>query len=118
MTTMLALSRLCAVILSVALLTSGCAVYETVGRPPTSAELQRINAVAARGRAMRVEYDQAGPCAGGSCVGGAGKAEAIATGDFVVRPVSVASCDDREITFNTAGGATRTIPTARVVGLR
>jgi hypothetical protein len=115
---MLAICRIATATVSAALLASGCGTYETVGRPPTVAEIARINAIAARGRGMKVDYDDAGPCAGGSCVGGSGKADAAARGELVIRPVSVASCDDRQITFNTAAGATRTIPTARVKGLK
>jgi hypothetical protein len=100
-----------------ALLASGCVAHESVGRPPSPGEVARINeAAAGRGRGLRVEYvDPLSPCGGGSC--GAAEARTAARGELVIHPRSIAFCDDRQITFNTASGATQTIPTAAIKGV-
>jgi hypothetical protein len=106
-----------AVSASVALVAAGCAAYEPVGRPPTAGEIAHINSFAEGRGPMRLEYvvDPIKSCAGGSC--GDEEATAAAQGYMVIDPTRIESCDDRQITYRTVGGATQAIPTPLVAGV-
>jgi hypothetical protein len=107
-----------AVTAAIALIAAGCAAYEPVGRPPTAGEIAHINSFAEGRGPMQLEYVEVDPiksCAGGGC--GGGEATAAAQGYLVIDPTRIESCDDRQITFRTVGGATQTIPTPLVAAV-
>jgi hypothetical protein len=87
-------------------LTSGC-VYEHVGRPPSAAQVARINAWAEDSGALTVDYAV-------QPIGGANQAPPLP----VIDPISIASCDDRQVTFNTAAGGTSALPTPLIKAIR
>jgi hypothetical protein len=101
-----------------AALTSGCATHESLGRPPSPADLALVNAAAA-GRTLRVEpivpIVQVGSCAAGGCTAADTVRASQAVG--VVDPVRVLASDGEHVTFGDAGGLPRTVPLAPVAGV-
>jgi hypothetical protein len=114
---------------------SGCSTAERVGRPPSAAEIVRINEAAREGRALVVEYTPAAtspgrpalpsaPCAAGSCAsppvqplcaGSSCPPVATSSDDD---PASIDSADERELSLNLRNGARTTLPLEWVSGVK
>jgi hypothetical protein len=124
------------IILSVAVASSACTVVERVGRPPSVAEVVRINEAITRGHSVRVESTDASTypalrprCAGGGCgtpvqplppcAGGACGPEP-ARGPRPVRdvPRTISFVDDQKITFDTKLGGQVSLPFDQVKSIK
>jgi hypothetical protein len=97
-------------------LTTGCAVHESLARPPSPGEVVRINAEAAEHGPLRVEpIVSVGSCAGGGCSAQQMASAASAAG--VIEPVRVVASDRDTMTFTNAGGAPMAAPLVAIGGV-
>jgi hypothetical protein len=81
-------------------LAGGCSTTERVGRPPSPAEIARINDAARAGRALVVEY-----------------AAPLPPQRLADDPVTVASADTHDVTFITKDASPATLPLSSVAGV-
>jgi hypothetical protein len=79
---------------------SGCSTTERVGRPPSPAEIARINDAARAGRALVVEY-----------------AEPLQPQRLSDDPITVAAADAHDVTFIMKDASPTTLPLSSVAGV-
>ncbi len=90
---------------SAAFLMPSCATHESVGRPPSAAEVAHINGLAAESGSMRIEYVKPfPPCGDGGCV-------------LPVSPVRIEYADNQQVAFLTSYGSVESVPTPVVTGV-
>jgi hypothetical protein len=109
---------------------SACATAESVGRPPSAAEIARINDAVQEGRALAVlgpRVELPPPCPEGGCpqpvVQPIGRCAGGSCGEPSPRPGrdaprTIASADGWTITFNTKLGGALRLPLASVAGVK
>jgi hypothetical protein len=104
--------RCLAAFTSLALMGAGCVAHETVGRPPSATEIERINEFSHDHGGLSVAYVTSPPsCAAGSC----GAEERV--GLLPERLTRIVSCDERQMIVDTEEGKPWQLQTPTVVSV-